>query len=326
MLGAILTALKLRDRHNTGHTDYGVPTDERGLGHGPVALHISINDEAGENTVLPLSIDTTVPSVWLKRKRRAYCCVCCGMNLGHLELYVYFSYGRPSSLPTSWARRCKPLGCSDAKFTYNPDQTIYSIPIGASKACTSVTILETPTTMDSCMRYDIILRIPPALKELTIEASSVAQLKLAEDAQVTLDSLRVSLQAIGDASALPWPGRRAIASTHRVASGRNGALHLRYQDAEFAGHVDFKGAKSCVVTGVHDLFNHISASLPWVVDENGVNMLTAESPSGFIGNQKHEICTSRASEAVQAPILIFDGVPKIIYSKIATDRAVFRRR
>ena len=305
----------------------------------------------------------------------------------------------------------KSLGCGDAKFIYNPEQTIYSIPIGVSKADTSVTIrgravgtiiladgaadaediklemvlrsdkkelldgvkfryptiddikeglsesivhLDTPTTMDSCMRYDIVLRVPPALKELSIKASSVTQLKFAEDAQVTLDSLRVSLQAIGgksdlsmvlphanvrakqlslatyngwlvgdvsivdstelathqgaavmnvhvypraaDTTALlttrsgngradvfyesdPGAPHRAIASTHR---GRKGDLYLTYKNAEFAGHVNVK-AKSWSATGLQDAFNRTSTELPWVGDKNGGDMLTAESPSGWVG-------------------------------------------
>ena len=65
----------------------------------------------------------------------------------------------------------------DVKFRY---PTLDDIKEGLSQSSVH---LDTPATLGSCMRYDIILRIPPALKELTIKSSSVTQLQFAENAQ-----------------------------------------------------------------------------------------------------------------------------------------------
>ena len=232
----------------------------------------------------------------------------------------------------------------------------------------SKTRLDTPVDLyGSCMRYDIILSIPPTLKDLKIKTGTVTQLQFAPEAQITMDSLRISIQAIhehaelsmvvphanvhakslylatrkgwlvGDVSIVnqteldthlgdavtnvhvrPIPysadgdddssapttaalkthsgnGRtdifyesdrvaphRPILSTHKVANTRKGEVYLTYKDAEFSGHVDVK-AQSFSATGVRDMFNRTSSALPWVGDENGGDMLVAESPIGWVG-------------------------------------------
>lgn len=76
------------------------------------------------------------------------------------------------------------------KFRY---PTIEDVRDGVSE---SATHLDTPTNLrHSCMRYDIILSIPPTLKELTIKSATVTQLQFAPEAQVNLDSLRIKLQS-----------------------------------------------------------------------------------------------------------------------------------
>ena len=55
-----------------------MPTDEEGLGHGPVALQSPNTDEdAADGASL---LDTTLPSGRPKRQKKADCCVCCGMR------------------------------------------------------------------------------------------------------------------------------------------------------------------------------------------------------------------------------------------------------
>jgi hypothetical protein len=54
--------------------------------------------------------------------------------------------------------------------------------------------LNTPGVGHSCMRYDIVLRIPPTLKNLTIQSQSVTQVEFAKEAQVSLTSLVVNVQ------------------------------------------------------------------------------------------------------------------------------------
>ena len=95
MVGVVMTALKLKDRYDECEfsitpfaraalsfhwLDRELPTDEHGLGHGPVALHSPLDEEAGRNLPDTLSIDTTIPSARPKRKRMADCCVCCGLK------------------------------------------------------------------------------------------------------------------------------------------------------------------------------------------------------------------------------------------------------
>ena len=170
------------------------------------------------------------------------------------------------------------LGCASAKYIYNPDQTIYSIPLGA-KADHSVDIrggaygtlllaqgasdaqdiqlemtlrtddqallnsvsmqyptledvqdgiapsrlrLNTPAVGPSCMRYDLVLRIPPSLKDLAITASSLTQLQFDKDAQATLDSLNINLKSKEDSGKnmlLPHAGFHAKTLTLETARG-----------------------------------------------------------------------------------------------------------
>lgn len=59
--------------------DQQVPSEEEGLGHGPVALHSLIDPESGRE--LPgFDIDTEIPATRPKRKHARNCCVCCGVQ------------------------------------------------------------------------------------------------------------------------------------------------------------------------------------------------------------------------------------------------------
>lgn len=60
--------------------DRQVPTEEEGLGHGPVALHSPIDEEAVGHIPDDASIDTTLTVNKPRRKRTADCCVCCGLK------------------------------------------------------------------------------------------------------------------------------------------------------------------------------------------------------------------------------------------------------
>ncbi|EKM54152.1 uncharacterized protein PHACADRAFT_122940 [Phanerochaete carnosa HHB-10118-sp] len=263
MVAAVMAALKLKDRWD------GCQSEAEGLGHGPVALHSPIDPESGRQ--LPsLDIDTEIPATRPKRKHARNCCVCCGFQCGlfwkafgivcllflgwqAIELAIWLITPSPTGLEGMPAYSTS-LGCADARHIYNPEQTIYSIPIGAEAEHTvdiqggafgtlllaegtadsqdiqlemmlrtdnsalldsvsmqyptsedvqsglaqSHLLLQTPAVGSSCMRYDMVLRIPPNLKDLTVMASSITQLQFDKDAHVTLDSLNIRLQSTED--------------------------------------------------------------------------------------------------------------------------------
>ncbi|THH00145.1 hypothetical protein EW026_g2338 [Hermanssonia centrifuga] len=144
----------------------------------------------------------------------------------------------------------KSLGCIDAPYIYNPEQTIYSVPIGLDKSdhtldfgrtqavgtiiiadgapdatdiqlemilrtndesllesvdlhipegisddgTASIVRLTTPAIdSSSCMRYDVVLRVPTQLKKLAIKTRGIAQIKFAPEAQVSLNTLFVTM-------------------------------------------------------------------------------------------------------------------------------------
>lgn len=289
MVGVVMTALKLKDRWD----DYQqVPSEEQGLGHGPVALHSPVDPEAARE--LPgLDIDTEIPATRPKRKRHADCCVCCGLKCGifwkAFGIVCLLFFGWQLIKLAMWAVTPSPtglegmpafsnsLGCADAKHIYNPEQPVYSIPIGTEADHTvdirgsaygtllltegapdatdiqlemtlrtdnngllervkmqyptpedvqsgdaqSRLLLQTPLVGRSCMRYDMVLRIPPTLKSLTINAAALTQVQFDKDARVTLDSLAVSLTSLEDSDKhmlLPSAGIRA--QTLRLEAAR----------------------------------------------------------------------------------------------------------
>ncbi|GJE95846.1 hypothetical protein PsYK624_120360 [Phanerochaete sordida] len=72
--------------------------------------------------------------------------------------------------------------------------------------------LETPVVGSSCMRFDMVMRVPPALRDLKIIASSLTQVQFDKDARVALDSLVVTLASMDDSDKhmlLPAAGVRA---------------------------------------------------------------------------------------------------------------------
>lgn len=142
------------------------------------------------------------------------------------------------------------LECADAPFIYQPDRTVYTVPIGVTRADHTVEIrggavgtivlsagspntqdiefemklrtdnkdlleavfmdypssddvregiassrikLATPPIADSCMRFDVIMRVPSALKELRIVSQSITQVEFSTNNSIALDRLDVSL-------------------------------------------------------------------------------------------------------------------------------------
>ena len=63
---------------SNGNLDRQVPSEEDGLGHGPVALHSPLPSQ--DNLPESISIDTEIPATRPKRKRSKTCCVCCGLK------------------------------------------------------------------------------------------------------------------------------------------------------------------------------------------------------------------------------------------------------
>ncbi|KZT04645.1 uncharacterized protein LAESUDRAFT_682490 [Laetiporus sulphureus 93-53] len=133
MVGGVMAALKLKEKWNEYRR---IPDEEDALG--PLALHSPI-DEDGMHT-----LDTTIPSVRLKR-RKADCCVCCGMQCGlfwkafgivclllvgwqTIKFVVWMVTPSPTGLETM-PKFSASLGCSDAPHLYGDSKTTFSVPI-----------------------------------------------------------------------------------------------------------------------------------------------------------------------------------------------------
>lgn len=63
--------------------------------------------------------------------------------------------------------------------------------------------LSTPRMVKtSCMRYDIVLRVPPSLKDLDIQSHAISQIQFASQADINLDSLSVAMYAASNKNML----------------------------------------------------------------------------------------------------------------------------
>lgn len=83
--------------------------------------------------------------------------------------------------------------------------------------------LSTPTTSGStCMRYDVVVRVPHSLKKLAVMTggSSVAQVQFAPEAQVALDELYVTMYGLAsDNMLLPHANVRAKKLSLEMTNG-----------------------------------------------------------------------------------------------------------
>ncbi|KAI0344554.1 hypothetical protein BDW22DRAFT_1327074, partial [Trametopsis cervina] len=72
----------------------------------------------------------------------------------------------------------------------------------------------------SCMRYDMVLRIPPQLRSLDIQSQSIAQVQFAPDVELDLDSLSITLNATSNRNMLlPTAAVRAKRLTLSMLKG-----------------------------------------------------------------------------------------------------------
>lgn len=92
--------------------------------------------------------------------------------------------------------------------------------------------LSTPGVGHYCMRFDIVLRVPPALKKLTVQSTSVAQVQFAPEARLALEYLRVNVQAT-DADA----DERALAMVLPHANVHADTLSLVAENGWLVGDV-----------------------------------------------------------------------------------------
>ncbi|KAI0656535.1 hypothetical protein C8Q70DRAFT_1056459 [Cubamyces menziesii] len=207
MVGAVMTAMKLKERYD----DYShVPTDEEGLGHGPVALQSPNTDEdAADGASL---LDTTLPSGRPKRQKKADCCVCCGMRCGlfwkAFGIVTLLFLGWQAIKLAIWAPKptglegmpefSTSLGCATAPHLYNGTAMDIHIPVGQHKDDHSVdirgaavgTIVLAQGDADlKDIRYEVTLR--------TDKASLLENIKLTyptpEDVQDNMGESRLQL-------------------------------------------------------------------------------------------------------------------------------------
>ncbi|KAI0690901.1 hypothetical protein BC835DRAFT_1280069 [Cytidiella melzeri] len=80
-------------------------------------------------------------------------------------------------------------------------------------SASSHVLLETPPNIldqSSCMRFDIFLRVPPQLKELSIQTSSLSHIKFEPSVEIDLDKLDIAVHApYGNNLVLPSSSVRA---------------------------------------------------------------------------------------------------------------------
>ncbi|OSD03954.1 hypothetical protein PYCCODRAFT_1433856 [Trametes coccinea BRFM310] len=141
MVGGVMAALKLKERYD----EYShVPTDEEGLGHGPVALQNPNEDEEARDGASLL--DTTLPSGRPKRQRKPDCCMCCGLRCGlfwkAFGIVTLLFLGWQAIKLAIWAATPKPtglegmpefstsLGCASAPHLYNGTKMDIHVPVG----------------------------------------------------------------------------------------------------------------------------------------------------------------------------------------------------
>lgn len=263
-VGVVAGAMKLKDRWDEYRQ---VPNHdpEEALGAGPVALHSPTIESPPPNYMV---LDTEIPAITTRptRKRSKSCCMCCGTNCGLfwkafgivcLITFLYQSFrlvrwaiSKPSDGLWGMPKFGESLECADAPFIYQPDKTIYTVPIGVARADHTVEIcggavgtiilaagspnvediefemklrtdnkdlletvfmdypspedvqagitssrikLATPSVVDSCMRFDVIMRVPSSLRELKIVSQSITQIEFSTNNSVALDRLDVSL-------------------------------------------------------------------------------------------------------------------------------------
>lgn len=77
------------------------------------------------------------------------------------------------------------------------DSVIMAVPspedIADGMARSEVALTTVAPTGASCMRYDVVVRVPQAMKKLSIMTRAVAQVQFAPEAQISLDSLFVTM-------------------------------------------------------------------------------------------------------------------------------------
>ncbi|KAH9851459.1 hypothetical protein C2E23DRAFT_869383 [Lenzites betulinus] len=143
-VGAVMTALKLKEQHD----EYShLPSEEDGLGRGPVALQTAnLDEEASDGASL---LDTTLPSGRPKRARKVDCCICCGLRVSQFckafGIVLLLFIGYQGIKLAIWAAKPKltglegmpefstSLGCSDVQHLYNGTKLDIHIPVGLNK-------------------------------------------------------------------------------------------------------------------------------------------------------------------------------------------------
>ncbi|KAI0915793.1 hypothetical protein AcV5_003615 [Taiwanofungus camphoratus] len=149
-VGAVMAALKLKEHLD----DYNqLPTEEDGLGR--VALHSPNASQERVNMFRDGSLDTEIPVTRLRRKK-ADCCVCCGIRCGlfwkafgivclilvswqSIKFVIWLLTPSPTGLE-GMPQYSSSLGCLKAPHIYNGAQTTYSVPIGIHGADHSIDI------------------------------------------------------------------------------------------------------------------------------------------------------------------------------------------
>ncbi|PCH43469.1 hypothetical protein WOLCODRAFT_121983 [Wolfiporia cocos MD-104 SS10] len=281
MVGATMAALKLKEHWDEYRK---VPTEE---GTGPVALPISPVDEEAISM-----LDTQIPDARRSRKK-ADCCVCCGMRCGLfwkafgivcaflvgwqlIKLLIWIVTPSPTGLE-GMPEFSKSLGCQNAPYLFNGAEVSYTIPVGINAddhtldiiggaigtivfaqgtadatdikytltlrtdnaalfeqvavtypatadveegAAKSALQLATPLVgAGACMRYDMTVYLPPALRDLRVHARGAAQVKFDAESNFDMDALTVIVQSLDERSML-LPHRGVHAGTLHLGVSR----------------------------------------------------------------------------------------------------------